>query len=120
MALVTGQNVADALQLTYADDTAGFDQAADAADLTVGNLLTTAALAAENAPCKEAALQVGIEIYQARTSVGGQIVSRRFHTRPVSAKCLAYPQGLRPDRSIHESRGDGGMTCLTPSQRMRG
>jgi len=48
MALVTGQNVANALQLTYADDTAGFTQAAAAAQLTVGNLLTAAALAAEN------------------------------------------------------------------------
>jgi hypothetical protein len=82
MALVTGQNVADALQLTYADDTAGFNQAASAAQLTVGNLLTATALAAENAACKEAALQVGIEIYQARTSVGGQIVSVDFTPGP--------------------------------------
>ena len=82
MALVTGQNVADALQLTYADDTAGFTQAAAAAQLTVGNLLTAAALAAENAACKEAALQVGIEIYQARTSVGGGAVSVDFTPGP--------------------------------------
>ena len=40
------------------------------------------ALGAENAACKEAALQVGIEIYQARTSVGGQIVAVYFTPGP--------------------------------------
>lgn len=82
MALVTGEQIADALQLDYADDTAGFDQAAGAAVIVVGDLLTTTALAAENDACKEASLQVGIEIYQARTSVGGGAVSVDFTPGP--------------------------------------
>lgn len=83
MALVDGQELADALDLDYvAPMDAVLDQVADAADDIVGSLLTTAAYAAEPAACKEAALSVGVEIFQARTAAGGQAVATDFSPGP--------------------------------------
>jgi hypothetical protein len=58
------------------------DQVAEAADDIVGSLLTTTAYAAEPAACKEAALSVGVEIFQARTAAGGQAVATDFSPGP--------------------------------------
>lgn len=83
MALVDGQELAAALDLDYLapmDDV--LDQVAEAADDIVGSLLTTAAYAAEPAACKEAALSVGVEIFQARTAAGGQAVATDFSPGP--------------------------------------
>jgi hypothetical protein len=83
MALVTGQELADALDLDYdapIDDV--LDQIAEAADDIVGSLITTAAYSAEPAACKEAALSVGVEIFQARTAAGGQAVATDFTPGP--------------------------------------
>jgi hypothetical protein len=83
MALVDGQELAAALDLDYAapmDDV--LDQVAEAADDIVGSLLTTTAYAAEPAACKEAALSVGVEIFQARTAAGGQAVATDFSPGP--------------------------------------
>jgi hypothetical protein len=83
MALVDGEELADALQLVYeAPEDATFDQVAAAADAVIGALLTTAAYDAEPAPCKEAALAAAVEIFQARTSAGGQAVSVDFQPGP--------------------------------------
>jgi hypothetical protein len=79
MALVTGQELADALDLDYvAPIDADLDQIAEASDDIVGSLITTAAYTAEPAACKEAALAVGVEIFQARTAAGGQAVATDF------------------------------------------
>ena len=83
MALVDGQELAAALDLDYVaplDDV--LDQVAEAADDIVGSLLTTTAYAAEPAACKEAALSVGVEIFQARTAAGGQAVATDFSPGP--------------------------------------
>ena len=83
MALLDGQELADALELTYAaplDDV--LDQVAEAADDIVGALITTAAYAAEPAACKEATLAVGVEMFQARTAAGGQAVAVDFSPGP--------------------------------------
>lgn len=83
MSLVSGQDLADALELDYVaplDDV--LDQVAEAADDIVGALITTAAYSAEPAACKEAALAVGIEIFQSRTSAGGQPVAIDFTPGP--------------------------------------
>ena len=83
MALVDGQELAAALDLDYVppmDDVR--DQVAEAADDIVGSLLTTTAYAAEPAACKEAALSVGVEIFQARTAAGGQAVATDFSPGP--------------------------------------
>jgi hypothetical protein len=83
VALVTGQDLADALDLDYdapIDDV--LDQIAEAADDIVGSLITTAAYTAEHAACKEAALSVGVEIFQARTAAGGQAVATDFTPGP--------------------------------------
>ena len=83
MALVDGQELATALDLDYVapiDDV--LDQVAEAADDIVGSLLTTTAYAAEPAACKEAALSVGVEIFQARTAAGGQAVATDFSPGP--------------------------------------
>ena len=83
MALVTGQELADALDLEYDDpyeDT--LDQVAAAADDNIGTLITTAALTAEPPAVKEAALAVGVEIFQARTASGGQAVAADFSPGP--------------------------------------
>jgi len=82
MALVIGDDVADALQLDYNDDPNLFDRVADAADDVVGALITTAAYSAEPPACKEAALAVAVEIFQARTAAGGQAVSIDFQPGP--------------------------------------
>ena len=83
MALVTGQELADALDLDYIepmDDV--LDQVAEAANDIVGSLITDAAELAEPAACKEAALSVGVEIFQARTAAGGQAVATDFSPGP--------------------------------------
>lgn len=82
MALVTGVLLADALDLDYADAPTVFDQVAAAADAIVGALLTTGAYTTAPPPCKEAALSVAVEIYQARTSAGGQAVAVDFTAGP--------------------------------------
>ena len=83
MALVTGQELADALDLEYAEPLdAVLDQVADAADDIVGALITTGAYELEPAACKEAALAVGIEIFQSRTAAGGQAVAVDFTPGP--------------------------------------
>lgn len=82
MALVTGALLADALDLDYVDASTVFDQVAGAADAIVGALLTTGAYTAAPAPCKEAALSVAVEIFQARTAAGGQAVSVDFSAGP--------------------------------------
>lgn len=83
MALVDGQELADALDLEYdAPLDAVLDQVAEAADDIVGALITTAARTAEPAACKEAALAVGVEMFQARTAAGGQAVAVDFTPGP--------------------------------------
>lgn len=84
MALVTGEELAVALDLDYdpVDPDATLDQVAAAADAIVGALLSTAAYAAEPPACKEAALAVAAELYQARTAAGGQAVASDFSPGP--------------------------------------
>lgn len=83
MALVTGEELADALELEYAAPLdAVLDQVAEASDDIVGALITTGAYETEPAACKEAALTVGVEIFQARTAAGGQAVAVDFSPGP--------------------------------------
>lgn len=83
MALVTGEELADALELEYAAPLdAVLDQVAQASDDIVGALITTGAYETEPAACKEGALAVGVEIFQARTAAGGQAVAVDFSPGP--------------------------------------
>ena len=83
MALLTGQELADALDLDYlAPIDAVLDQVAEAADDIVGSLVTTTAYVAEHAALKEAAVSVGVELFQARTAAGGQAVATDFSPGP--------------------------------------
>ena len=83
MALLTGEELADALQLEYEGDAIPvLDQVADAASDLIGYLITPAALLAEPPACKEAALSVGSEIFQARTAAGGEAVAIDFTPAP--------------------------------------
>jgi len=77
MALVTGAELAEALGIDYnpGDLDAVMDQVAEAADDIVGALITTGAYAAEPAPVKEAALQVAVELFQARYAAGGNAMA---------------------------------------------
>ena len=83
MALVTGEELADNLDIEY-DETSSpvLDQVADAASLLIGYLITTAALIAESSPVKEAAMSVAVEMFQARSSAGGEAVSVDFTPGP--------------------------------------
>jgi hypothetical protein len=82
MSLVTGEELADALSLDYDPPTEPFDQVAAAADDIVGALLTTSAYTSEPPACKEAALSVAVEMYQARYAAGGQAVAADFTAGP--------------------------------------
>lgn len=84
MALVTGAQLAAALSLDYdpLDPDEGIDQVAETADELVAGLLTDGAYALEPAPCKEAALHVAVDIYQARYAAGGQVVATDFSPGP--------------------------------------
>lgn len=77
MALITGTTLAGVLGLTYADDTASFDQVASAADAVVAGLLTPRDHSTHT-QCVEACIAVGVEIWQARTAAGGQPVALDF------------------------------------------
>ena len=79
MALLTGSELATNLDIAYSvPDIVVFDSVALAASDLVGYLITPAALAAEPAACKQAAMSVGVEIFQARTSAGGEAISVDF------------------------------------------
>lgn len=82
MALVTGAELAEVLYLDYDPPTEPFDQVAEAADDIVAALITTGAYELEPAACREAALSVAVEIYQARTAAGGQAVATDFSPGP--------------------------------------
>ena len=82
MALVTGEELATALDLDYDPPTEPYDQVAEAADDIVASLLTDAAYELEPPACKEAALAVAVEIFQARTAAGGQAVATDFSPGP--------------------------------------
>ena len=83
MALVTGEELADNLQIEHDEASeAVLDQVADAASLLIGYLMTSAALTAEPSPCKEAAMSVAVEMFQARSSAGGEAVSMDFTPGP--------------------------------------
>lgn len=80
-AIVTGQDVADVLALTYANDATSFDQVASAADVIMSGLLSNRDHS-QHPACREAALSVATELYQARTAVGGQPVASDFTPGP--------------------------------------
>jgi len=83
MALLTGEELADALQLEYDEASSPvLDQVAEAASDLIGYLITPAALLAEPPACKEAALSVGSEVFQARTAAGGEAVALDFTPAP--------------------------------------
>lgn len=83
MALLTGEELADALQLEYDEASSPvLDQVAEAASDLIGYLITPAALLAEPPACKEAALSVGSEVFQARTAAGGEAVAIDFTPGP--------------------------------------
>lgn len=78
-ALVTGEELADALLLPYDPLTpdATLDQVAAAADAIMVSLLCNADHTG-HPWCREAALGVATEMFQARTAVGGQPVGMDF------------------------------------------
>jgi hypothetical protein len=82
MALVLGVDLADVLDLDYVQDPGTYDTVAEAADAVVGALLTPAAYNDEPIACKEAALSVAVEMFQARTAAGGQAVATDYSPGP--------------------------------------
>ena len=80
--LVTGQQLADNLDIDYAEFSAELDQVAEAARNAVGQQVTAAALAAAPAMLREAAMNVAVDLYQARTAAGGQSLSADFTPGP--------------------------------------
>jgi hypothetical protein len=76
-AIIDGTDLAAVLGLTYATDSAAFDQVAAAADAVMAGLLTAVDHSTHPA-CIEATLAVAGEIYQARNATGGQPVSLDF------------------------------------------
>jgi hypothetical protein len=81
MALVTGEDLAAVLDLTYAGDAATFDQVAGAADAIMTGLLSNTDHTS-HPHCREAALSVASELYTARTAMGGSPVATDFTPGP--------------------------------------
>jgi hypothetical protein len=73
----TGTALATVLDLTYASDSAAFDQVAAAACNVIGSLLTPINHETHT-QCVEATLSVAAEMYQARNATGGQAVAIDF------------------------------------------
>ena len=83
MALVTGQELANNLDIAYVSpDDAVLDQVSAAASDLIGFLITPASVIAEPPACKEAAMSVAVEIFQASTAAGGESVSMDFTPGP--------------------------------------
>ena len=103
---VTGQQLADVLDLTYADDTAGFDQVAGAVDDLLHELLSAESQHShgDHYPEKEAALGIAVDLYQARTAAGGESVALDFTPGPyrVSSHILKrYSALLAPFMNVN-------------------
>lgn len=81
---VTGEQLADALGLTYLDASADFDQVAGSVDDLLHSILTDEATHshADHYPEKEAALGIAVDLYQARTAAGGESVALDFTPGP--------------------------------------
>lgn len=77
-ALVTADDLASALHMSVDSDPEGFAQVAAAADGIVAGLLVGDADHSRHPADREAALQVGVEMYQARNAAGGQGMSVEF------------------------------------------
>lgn len=80
---VSGEQLADALDLTYADTSDVFDQVAGAVDDLLHQLLTDDTTHGhDHYPEKEAALGIAVDLYQARTAAGGESVALDFTPGP--------------------------------------
>lgn len=81
---VSGEQLADALDLTYLDTSDVFDQVAGAVDDLLHQLLTDedTHAHADHYPEKEAALGIAVDLYQARTAAGGESVALDFTPGP--------------------------------------
>lgn len=80
---VSGEQLADALDLTYADTPGVFDQVAGAVDDLLHQLLTDDTTHGhDHYPEKEAALGIAVDLYQARTAAGGESVALDFTPGP--------------------------------------
>lgn len=83
-ALVDGPALAAALHVDYDSDETLYDQVAAAADEVLVSLLAptdptgTAIDHSTHASCREAAIAVAVEMYQARTAVGGSPLAADF------------------------------------------
>ena len=73
MSLVTAADLAQILGIPA--DTDGLAQVAGAADATVRGMLTVDEYHDDHAPDREAALAVGVQIWQARQAPGGQMMN---------------------------------------------
>lgn len=78
--IIDGEDLAEVVDLDYADFDDALDQVAQAASDLVQSLIRGAVfdLTARPAAVIEAALSVGSEIWQARTAAGGQAVAVDF------------------------------------------
>jgi len=83
MALVTGQELADNLDIEYeTPDSLVLDLHANSACVLIGYLVTPASFAAEPAPLKIAAMSIAVETYQAAYAAGGESISVDFTPSP--------------------------------------
>jgi len=82
MALMTGEELAEALDVEYLSLADMLDQIAQSSCDLIGYLVTPASFLLEPAPMKEAAISIGSEIFQARTASGGEAVALDFTPGP--------------------------------------
>jgi hypothetical protein len=83
MALVTGLELADNLDIEYVEpDSLVLDLHADSACILIGYLVTLVSFATEPAPLQIAAMSIAVETYQAAYAAGGESISVDFTPSP--------------------------------------
>ena len=82
--IIDGEDLAEVVELDYADYDDALDQVAEAASDIVQSLIAPIVFEANNRPAAviEATLAIGSEIWQARTAAGGQAVAVDFTPGP--------------------------------------
>lgn len=96
MALLTVEELKATLGVGELYEDATLQQVVDASIALIEQYVTASSFTEEPAPMKEAALALGVSIFQTRTAAGGQIVGADFSPSPfrLGRSLFSTVQGL--------------------------